>query len=48
MIVDRRPPSQDTAWLKYEDGQVARAKLANVKLVALVEGFKPSTVEEGS
>jgi ParB family chromosome partitioning protein len=48
LILDRRPPSQDTAWLKYEDGQIARAKLAHLKMVALVEGYKSSTVKEGS
>ena len=48
LMLDRRPPSQDSAWLKYDDGQVTRAKLANIKIVALVEGYKPSTVKEGS
>jgi ParB family chromosome partitioning protein len=48
LMLDQRPPSQDSAWLKYDDGQVAPAKLANVQLVALVEGYKPSTVKEGS
>jgi KorB C-terminal beta-barrel domain len=41
-------PSQGSAWLQYDDGQVARAKLANVQLVALLEGYKPSTAKEGS
>jgi ParB family chromosome partitioning protein len=47
LILDRRPPSQGSAWLQYDDGQVAQAKLANVHLVALVEGYKPSTAKEG-
>jgi ParB family chromosome partitioning protein len=48
LIFDRRPPSEGSAWLKYDDGQVAQAKLANVQLVALFEEYKPSTVKEGS
>ena len=48
LILDRRPPSEGSAWLRYDDGQVARAKLANVQLVALREGYKPSPAKEGS
>jgi ParB family transcriptional regulator, chromosome partitioning protein len=49
LILNRRPPSKGFAWLKYEgDGQVVQARLANVQLVALLEGYKPSTAKEGS
>jgi ParB family chromosome partitioning protein len=48
LILDRRPPSNGSAWLRYDDGQVAQARLANVQLVALVEGYKPSTARESS
>jgi ParB family chromosome partitioning protein len=43
LILDRRPPSEGSAWLEYDDGQVAQAKLASVQLVALLEAYKPST-----
>jgi ParB family transcriptional regulator, chromosome partitioning protein len=48
LILDRRPPSEGSAWLKYDDGQVTHAKLANVQLVALVEGYTPPTAKEDS
>jgi ParB family chromosome partitioning protein len=48
LILDRRPPSEGSAWLQYDDGQVAQAKLANIQIVALVEGYKPAAAKEGS
>lgn len=39
LILNRRPPAQGRAWLKYEDdGHEVEADLAQVKLVALLEG----------
>lgn len=39
LILNRRPPAEGYAWLKYdEDGQEVEANLAQVQLVALVEG----------
>jgi len=39
IILNRRPPAEGFAWLKYEDdGQELEADLAQVKLVALLEG----------
>jgi len=39
IILNRRPPAEGFAWLKYEDdGQEFEANLAQVKLVALLEG----------
>lgn len=39
IILNRRPPAEGYAWLKYEDdGQEFEADLAQVKLVALLEG----------
>ncbi|EEE2967606.1 TPA: ParB/RepB/Spo0J family partition protein [Escherichia coli] len=39
LILNRRPPAEGYAWLKYEDdGQEFEANLADVKLVALIEG----------
>lgn len=39
IILSRRPPAEGFAWLKYEDdGQEFEADLAQVKLVALLEG----------
>lgn len=39
IILNRRPPAEGFAWLKYEDdGQEFEAELAQVKLVALLEG----------
>nr|QSM61664.1 Transcriptional repressor protein KorB [Escherichia coli] len=39
LILNRRPPAEGYAWLKYEDdGQEFEADLAKVQLVALLEG----------
>ncbi len=39
IILNRRPPAEGYAWLKYEDdGQEFEADLAKVQLVALMEG----------
>jgi ParB family chromosome partitioning protein len=39
LMLNRRPPSQGMAWLKYEDdGREFKADLADVRLVALLEG----------
>lgn len=39
IILNRRPPAEGFAWLKYEDdGQEFEANLAQVQLVALLEG----------
>lgn len=39
LILDRRPPAEGYAWLKYEDdGQEFNVDLAKVQLVALLEG----------
>lgn len=39
LILNRRPPTEGWAWLKYEDdGQEFEAELAKAKLVALMEG----------
>lgn len=39
LILTRRPPAEGYAWLKYDDdGQEFEARLADVTLVALVEG----------
>jgi ParB family chromosome partitioning protein len=39
LILNRRPPTDGWAWLKYEDdGQECEADLATVQLVALIEG----------
>lgn len=39
LILNRRPPAEGFAWLKFEDdGQEVEANLANVKMVALIEG----------
>ena len=39
IILSRRPPAEGFAWLKYEDdGQEFEANLAQVQLVALLEG----------
>lgn len=39
LILNRRPPAEGLAWLKYEDdGHEFEADLATVKLVALLEG----------
>jgi ParB family chromosome partitioning protein len=39
LILTRRPPAEGFAWLKYDDdGREIEANLAEVKLVALVEG----------
>ena len=39
LILNRRPPAEGWAWLKYEDdGQEFEADLAKVQLVALMEG----------
>ena len=39
LILNRRPPAQGMAWLKYEDdGHEVEADLAQVRLVALLEG----------
>jgi ParB family transcriptional regulator, chromosome partitioning protein len=39
LILNRRPPAEGFAWLRYEDdGQEVEANLAQVRLVALVEG----------
>ncbi|MEX3547646.1 MAG: ParB/RepB/Spo0J family partition protein [Burkholderia sp.] len=39
LILNRRPPADGWAWLKYEDdGQEFEADLAKVRLVALMEG----------
>jgi ParB family chromosome partitioning protein len=39
IILNRRPPAEGYAWLKYEDdGQEFEANLAQVQLVALLEG----------
>ena len=39
LILDRRPPAEGWAWLRYEDdGMEREAELAQVKLVALMEG----------
>ncbi|MDV7248913.1 ParB/RepB/Spo0J family partition protein [Xanthomonas hortorum] len=39
LILNRRPPAEGFAWLKYDDdGQEFEASLAGVKLVALIEG----------
>lgn len=39
LLLDRRPPVQGWAWLKYEDDGMAReADLAQVKLVAVIVG----------
>lgn len=39
LILNRRPPAEGFAWLKYDDdGQEFEADLAQVRLVALLEG----------
>ncbi|MBI3407689.1 MAG: ParB/RepB/Spo0J family partition protein [Planctomycetes bacterium] len=39
LILNRRPPAEGFAWLKYDDdGQEFEANLAQVQLVALLEG----------
>jgi ParB family chromosome partitioning protein len=39
LLLDKRPPAEGWAWLKYEDDGVEfEADLAEVKLVALIEG----------
>jgi len=39
LILNRRPPAEGFAWLKYDDdGQEFEAKLSSVTLVALLEG----------
>ncbi|EDD8358760.1 ParB/RepB/Spo0J family partition protein [Salmonella enterica subsp. enterica serovar Enteritidis] len=39
LILNRRPPAEGFAWLKYEDdGEEFETNLADVKLVALIEG----------
>jgi ParB family chromosome partitioning protein len=39
LILDRRPPAEGFAWLKYDDdGQEFEANLSTVTLVALLEG----------
>jgi ParB family chromosome partitioning protein len=39
LILDRRPPAEGFAWLKYDDdGQEFEANLSSVTLVALLEG----------
>lgn len=39
LILNRRPPAQGFAWLKYDDdGQECEANLSSVTLVALLEG----------
>lgn len=39
IILNRRPPAEGYAWLKYEDdGQEFETNLAQVKLIALLEG----------
>ena len=39
LILNRRPPAQGMAWLRYEDdGHEVEADLAQVRLVALLEG----------
>ena len=38
LILTRRPPAEGHAWLKYDDGDEMQANLAEVTLVALVEG----------
>lgn len=39
LILNRRPPAEGFAWLKYDDdGQEFEADLAKVRLVALMEG----------
>ncbi|HQV16563.1 MAG TPA: transcriptional repressor KorB C-terminal beta-barrel domain-containing protein, partial [Denitromonas sp.] len=39
LILNRRPPVEGHAWLKYEDdGHEFAADLAQVQLVALLEG----------
>jgi ParB family chromosome partitioning protein len=39
LILNRRPQAEGFAWLKYEDdGQEAEVSLAQVRLLALVEG----------
>ena len=39
LILNRRPPAEGFAWLKYEDdGQEFEANLSSVTLVALLEG----------
>jgi ParB family transcriptional regulator, chromosome partitioning protein len=39
LILNRRPPADGFAWLRYEDdGQEVEVNLAQVRLVALVEG----------
>jgi ParB family chromosome partitioning protein len=39
LILTKRPPAEGFAWLKYDDdGHEVEANLAEVQLVALVEG----------
>jgi len=38
LILTRRPPAEGYAQLKYDDGSEMQANLAEVALVALVEG----------
>ena len=39
LILSRRPSAEGLAWLKYvDDGQEAEVSLAQVRLVALLEG----------
>ena len=39
LILNRRPPAEGFAWLKYEDdGHEFEANLSSVTLVALLEG----------
>lgn len=42
LLLDRRPRREGFAWVRYEDdGKEAQAELANVRIVALVEGHRP-------
>jgi ParB family chromosome partitioning protein len=38
LVLDRRPSSTGHAWLRYDDGQHSEAELADVRLVAIIEG----------
>jgi ParB family chromosome partitioning protein len=38
LVLDRRPSSTGQAWLRYDDGQHSEAALADVRLVAIIEG----------
>lgn len=42
LLLDRRPRREGFAWVRYDDdGKEAQAELANIRIVALVEGHKP-------